>query len=199
MYTGKVRVKRIFENYGYGISIGDEIEIKEGCFGLSQMIAGCISTWKKYKGIESFEQLQQYFSCICEFEEVKDKEESYEFRCKSGAYITIHTGTNDPKKFEIDCNYDDEADFCEYLKDGESFWVDADRLDTMLTFSIEDAVKLKDYLTDMIKIAEASGYFEKKAKEEAEKAKNEKRIQELHEIMAKAQVEIDALQNGCVD
>lgn len=64
---------------------------------------------------------------------------------------------DDDKQCEIICNQNTKERYIERLSQGRSFYVRDSN--GYLTFSIENAVKLRDWLNDMIDIAEESGYF----------------------------------------
>ena len=95
---------------------------------------------------------------IYEAIEVKTTEDApkFEFKDKSSVFLKGIGASI----FELVCNSGSLESYVNYLKSGRSFYIKG----TNLTFSIEDAVEIKDYLVGMIGIAEDSGYFEPKIK-----------------------------------
>jgi len=76
----------------------------------------------------------------------------------SGAFIEINN-----KKYELTCNFKSKEAYINNLSEGRSFYLMNSSTDGCNTiFSIENAVKIRDYLNDMIVVAEDSGYFNKK-------------------------------------
>ena len=110
----------------------------------------------------------------------------------SGAFIKVNN-----KEYELVCNYKNKEAYIDNLSEGCSFYLINSSSDGCSTvFSIENAVKIRNYLNEMIEVAEDSEYFNKK-KEAVNititASINQESIKDIESVIAKLQNKINRL------